>query len=403
MWFRPLSAIVLASLFLLASICTASRVAVAFVDVKFDDKAAIWSLMLDPTYDKVVAITEGIHAHGQAARELQEYLDRQNAMGYRIVDTRRLKIFSGSTVFQGPVKHENWWSQNSLLNVDVAEKAALRRELHGNQVRVFQLAPTAMDDVKMVIKAADPNSIETYMLLHGYNSKQENMARQTYFLQNLRSWVARKNPQAHVIFTSSMDSYAARDGGKQPLAAIQHLFPQYDLHQAANDNFWARQLIRAESMSRIPLARHLGSNPGRLEEIILDARIRPEENESWRTYFRSYIQAVLAKYPPEDHENNQTLKRLRYTLLPEFSNPTTLELADAAHVAAFHRYFNGQSLGHNTGMHVEPVRFPDGPHAENAAVGFEPAHPDYAHGWLLRGANRDIDLQHIKQLAGVWH
>ncbi|SPC66142.1 uncharacterized protein UHOD_04456 [Ustilago sp. UG-2017b] len=404
MWLRPLSTILLSSLFLFASVCAAKRVAVAFVDVKFDDKAAVWSLMLDSRYDKVIAITEGIDGHGKAAQELQDYLDRQNDIANVRVNLRKLKMFSGSNVLGKPPKHERWWKTINGIFVAPAEADALQEELNGNQVRIFQLAPTTEADVQMVIGSADTGSIETYMLLHGYNSRQEDMARQTRFLQNLHSWVIGNNPSAQVIFTSSMDSYAAKDGGKQPLTAIKHIFPQYDLEQAANDNFWARQLSRAYENGHTQ-EKFLIESESVLEKKILEARMRPEQNEQFRASVREYISRVLNLYKPEEVESDRLLKRLKYTLLPEFTKATTLELADANHVAAFHRYLDSKQHvnGHDSGLYTIPVHYPDGNHDEDTVVPFQSATETELHGFLLKGAHRDLDLGYIKRLAGLPH
>ncbi|KAJ1018190.1 hypothetical protein NDA18_006349 [Ustilago nuda] len=405
MWLRPLSTILLSSLFLFASVCAAEKVAVAFVDVKFDDKAAIWSLMLDPRYDKVIAITEGINGHGKAAQELQDYLGRQNDIANARINLGKLRMFSGSNVLGQSPGHERWWNTINGISVAPAEVDALRKELNGNQVRIFQLAPTTIADVQMVISSADPGSIESYMLLHGYNSRQGAMERQQQFLQNLRSWVIKKNPSAQVIFTSSMDSYAAKDGGKQPLTAIQHIFPQYDLEQAVNDDFWARQLRKAFQ------AGHTHNFPvesdSDLEEKIFQARMSPERNKQFRASVRDYIRQVLGNYADKQVENETLLRRLKYTLLPEFTAPeTTLELADANHVAAFHRYMDNlqrHGNGHDSGIHTVPVNYPEGNHHENAAVPFQPTTGEEFHGVLLKGANRDLDLSYIKQLASLTH
>ncbi|SAM82506.1 uncharacterized protein UBRO_04456 [Ustilago bromivora] len=405
MWLRPLSTILLSSLFLFASVCAAERVAVAFVDVKFDDKAAIWSLMLDSRYDKVIAITEGINGHEKAAQELQDYLGRQNDIAKVRVNLRKLRMFSGSNVLGEPPKHESWWKTINGIFVAPAKADALREELNGNQVRIFQLAPTTEDDVQMVISSADPGSIETYMLLHGYNSRQGNMASQTRFLRNLRSWVIRNNPSAQVIFTSSMDSYAAKDGGKQPLTAIKHIFPQYDLKQAANDNFWARQLRKAYETRYTQEEFQIGSESD-LEKRILEARVHPEQNEQFRANVRDYIRQVLDQYTPDQVERDVLLKRLKYTLLPEFTEATTLELADAIHVAAFHRYLDSMQQhgnGHGSGLYTVPVHYPDGNHLETTVVPFQSATGKELHGLLLKGAHRDLDLGYIKRLAGLPH
>lgn len=405
MWLRPLSTILLSSLFLFASVCAAEKVAVAFVDVKFDDKAAIWSLMLDPRYDKVIAITEGINGHEKAAQELQDYLRRQNDIANVRVNLEKLRMFSGSNVLGKSPGHESWWNTINGISVAPAKEDALREELNGNQVRIFQLAPTTMADVRMVISSADPGSIESYMLLHGYNSRQEDMKRQQLFLQNLRSWVIGENPDAQVIFTSSMDSYAAKDGGKQPWTAIKHIFPRYDLEQAVNDDFWAQQLRKAYEAGYTK-GFPVGSESN-LGEKILEARMNPERNEQFRASVSDYIRKVLRKHTNEDVESNTLLKRFKYTLLPEFTALiTTLELADANHVAAFHRYMDNLQRhgdGHDSDLQTVPVYYPDGKHLENSAVSFQLATGEKSHGVLLTGANRDLDLGYIKQLASLTH
>ena len=96
------------------------------------------------------------------------------------------------------------------------------------------------------------------------------------------------------------------------------------------------------------------------------------------------------------------LGRLRYTLLPEFTGPSTSELADANHIAAFHRYLDGVASGRGSGMYVKPVMYPAGPHPKDIKVPFEDAGQEM-HGMLLKGADRDLDLSYIKRLAGVPH
>ncbi|KAJ1026367.1 hypothetical protein NDA13_003748 [Ustilago tritici] len=359
--------------------------------------------MLDSRYDKVIAITEGIKEHEKAAQELQDYLDRQNDIANVRVNLGKLKMFSGSNVLGQPPGHESWWKTINGIFVAPAEADALQEELNGNKVRIFQLAPTTEADVQKVISSADPGSIETYMLLHGYNSRQENMARQTRFLRNLRSWVIGNNPSAQVIFTSSMDSYAAKDGGKQPLTAIKHIFPQYDLEQAANDNFWARKL---KGVYESRLTDKKFPIESELEKKILEARMRPEQNEQFRASVRDYISGVLRQYNTEQVEGNVLLKRLKHTVLPEFTTAATLELADAIHVAAFHRYLDSMQQhgnGHDSGLYTVPVHYPDGNHPENSAVPFQSATGKELHGLLLKGANRDLDLGYIKRLAGLPH
>lgn len=406
MWFRPVPALLLGVLLCVAAVCANDdrKVAVALVDVKFDDKAAIWSLLLDPQYKRVVAITTGIEKHGEATWELKQYLARQNQMARVKFDPSKIEIFRGTNPLPKVPPHEVWWNENPKESTYEATEERLRAELHGNKVRVFQIAPTHPDIVQRIINAADPGSIDTYMLLHGYNSRQFNAEWMTYFMRNLRRWVRERNPRAEVYFTSSFASYEAMNGGKQPLAALEHVFPKYDIDQAVKDPFWSEQLLRVYNQGLMDRP-FPAANRKELDNIILAARTRPEENEAWRAYIRDYINEVLARHPPELHKSNAALSRLKYTHLPEFTGtrPLTLELADAAHVAAFHRYMAGKERGRNTGMYTTPVEYPAGQHSDNSKVEFVPADESSMSGLLLKGADRDADLLHIKGLAGLAH
>ena len=278
------------------------RVAVAFVDVKFDDKVAVWSLLLDQRYSKVVAITTGIDAHGKAAHELETYLEQQNAMANVRFDSNKIQVLAGSNGLGEPAPHEEWWKDGGTAEVDSASEARLQRALHGNKVRVFQIAPTHPELVQRVINAADPDSIDAYMLLHGYNSKQVNMEWQTYFLRNLRSWVLSRNPRAEVYFTSSFDSYAAKNGGKQLFSEISRMSPARDVEQAMRDPFWSRQLLRAYEKGLTPTP-FVEQDAVKLDNIIYNARTQPEKYQAWRDHIANYIQnKVLGRHPPRRAE-----------------------------------------------------------------------------------------------------
>ncbi|SPO23596.1 uncharacterized protein UTRI_03878_B [Ustilago trichophora] len=396
MWFQSFPALLLGVLLSVASVC-AGTVAVAFVDVKFDDKAAVWSLLLDRRYDKVIAITSGINAHGQAAHELRSYLDRQNDMANVRFDSGKIQILEGSNVLRVNARHEAWWQGQPSMPLDTAERRTLRGALRGNRVRVFQIAPTDPEQVQMVINAADQGSIDSYMLLHGYNSRQVNMEWQAYFLRNLRSWLQDRSPGAEVYFTTSFDSYAAKDGGKQPIEAIQHMFPDRDLEQAMKDPFWSTQLLRA--YPTYTGTRFDVTDTRMLDNLIYHARRYPNDptGKYWREKIAAYVEKVLEQHP-DPRRDDVPLSRLRHTLAHEFTGPSTLELADANHIAAFHRRLDG-----DTSMHWKPVAYPVGPHEAGQKVSFEDATNEELHGWLLQGADRDADLVHIKRLAGWFH
>ncbi|EST05120.1 hypothetical protein PSEUBRA_005379 [Kalmanozyma brasiliensis GHG001] len=399
MWFRSLPLFLLAILGLaLSAAANKPLAAVAFVDVKFDDKAAIWTLLLDPRYRKVVAITSGINAHDQAAYELYRYVHDQNNTPYRKVDMSKLEILQGTNALGRAAPHEEWWAGLPRWVVNAATEQTLVQGLHGYRLRIFQLAPTAPYQIEAVLQATQPGDVESFMLLHGYNSGQASKAQETAFLRSLRASVRAKNPQAEVFFTSSLDSYARGDGGKQPYAAIRHIFPQRDLDQAMRDPFWSRQLLRAHEAG-VNIPPFPVQDKQQLDEIIYNARVHPEYPTSaqWRRYMTDYIQSALRANPNADH---MTLTRLKYTHLPEFSGAPTLELADASHVAAFHRYLDE---GSRSGMHVHPVAYPPGPHEAGKRVGFVSAAGNELHGVLLKGADRDQDLEYIKRLAGIPH
>ncbi len=66
-----------------------------FSDVKFDDKAAVWSLLADPQYQRVVVVTSGINKHRNAAQELVNFVDRQSEhLGSRNLKDK-LKLIEG--------------------------------------------------------------------------------------------------------------------------------------------------------------------------------------------------------------------------------------------------------------------------------------------------------------------
>lgn len=397
MWLRPISTILIGFAILVTLVSAdPPKAAIAFVDVKFDDKAAVWSLLLDHRYSKVIAVTTGVNDHGRAAFELDGYLNRQNAMANIQFDKNKLQILQGSNPLGKAAPHEAWWDGLARLRIAAADRSSLRRSLHGYHVSVFQIAPTAPEQVEAVLRAADPGSIDSYMLLHGYNSRQASMEAQTSFLRRLRTWVQANNPEAEVFFTSSMDTYAEKNGGKQPYSAIQHMFPRHDLDQAMQDPFWSSQLLRAHKQRDLNIAPFPVQDKEQLDSIIYYARTNPEHPNSqlWRAAIRDYIWTALANNPGKE-KDNLVLTRLLHTHLPEFTGDATLELADAAHIASFHRYQAGGS-----GMQAEPIEFSAHAPAEGEKVRFFPATSEL-HGYLLRGANRDQDLAYIKYLAGV--
>lgn len=318
MRFRPLWPVLIGVFLSVASVCT-DNVAVAFVDVKFDDKAAIWSLLLDRRYDRVIAVTSGINEHGQAAQELHQYLERQNAMASIKFNPNKIEVLRGTNALQESAPHEKWWQGNPSLATDAADYGKLQRALHGSRVRVFQLAPTTPDQVRTLIDAADAGSIDSYMLLHGYNSRQINMEWQTYFLRNLRSWLVARDPHADVYFTTSFDSYAAKNGGKQLISDIHGMFPEKDLKQALQDPFWSRQLLKAhqEGLTSTPFPQQ---DVKKLDDLIYQARTQPEKYKAWRDYISHYIQNEVLAHHPETSGESRVLGRLRYTLLPEFGD-----------------------------------------------------------------------------------
>lgn len=406
MWFRPLPAFFFGLFLLIATVFANGplKVAVAFVDVKFDDKAAIWSLLLDSRYSKVIAITTGMEGHGRAAYELMGFLDRQNQMPNQNlhVDSSKLHLFQGGNPLGKAASHENWWDNNPWHNIPSLSHDALREELEGEQVRIFQIAPTAPDDVLTVLSAADRDSIESYMLLHGYNSRQGSMAAQTEFLRSLRTWLQSYSPRAEVYFTTSAQSYPEKNGGKQPIDAVRELFHPQDLDQAIQDGFWSRQLKAAspyvsdETRQLLPL-----QDTQALDSYIYHARMRPEQYERIRQALVHYVREALAN--PNLEPNSAVRFRLQHTLLPEFSGRSTVELADAAHIAAFHQYMDS-TQGIPAHVRAAPAHYPIGPHDEGKSVGFERARgDDDVHGMLITRADRDTDLLYIKRLAGLIH
>ncbi|TKY89323.1 hypothetical protein EX895_001854 [Sporisorium graminicola] len=401
MWFHPIP-MILCGLLVLAALASAKpTVAVAFMDVKFDDKAAIWSLMLDDRYSRAIAITSGINAHKKAAQELYEYLGRQNIMpiGKRF-DTNKLTILQGDNGLGKAAPHEEWWRNQRELRVAEATEATLRPLLRGNQVRVFQIAPTVPSQVKAVIEAADPGSIDSYMLLHGYNSRQINTEQQVSFLRSLQSELRDRNPMAYVTFTSSFDTYANKDGGKQPYTAIQHMFPKEDLDQAVKDPFWSGQILKAPSELKVGPFRV--QDRAQLDSMIYHARMDPLKNKASRQQLLGYVQAGIEAGPRQPQLKN-VLHRFENKLVQEFrgNNPVTLELADAAHIAAFHRHLDSIASPRPSGMELRPIKFGAGPYAENARIPFQQGSNWDNHGYLLTGADRDIDLDYIKRLAQI--
>ena len=406
MWFRPFPAIFF-GLSLLAATVVANeppKVAVAFVDVKFDDKAAIWSLLLDNRYSKVIAITTGMEGHGRAAYELKGFLDRQNQMPNQNlhVDSSKLHLFQGGNPLGKEASHENWWYNNPSYEIASLTQETLHEELEGERVRIFQIAPTAPQDVVTVLSSADRGSIESYMLLHGYNSRQGSMADQTEFLRSLRTWLQHYSPEAEVYFTTSAQSYPEKNGGKQPINAIREMFHPQDLDQAIQDGFWSRQLraampyVSEETKQLLPL-----NDVQALDNYIYHARMRPEQYEWIRQALVHYVREALAN--PNLEPNSAVRFRLQHTLLPEFSGRSTVELADAAHIAAFHQYMDSTQ---EVPSHVRasPAHYPIGPHDEGKSVGFERARGnDDVHGMLITRADRDTDLLYIKRLAGLIH
>ncbi len=252
-----------------------------------------------------------------------------------------------------------------------------------------------------MINAADYGSIRSFMLLHGYNSRQMTNAQQTEFVQNLRRWVKARNPDSEVFFTTSFDSYASLKGGKQPLRDLETMFPAYDIDQAMKDPFWSRQLIRGQQLSGKPMPFDYGGDPKVLDDWIYQARRYPEQNAYFRGAIADYIRNdILA----DRHagENNLVMNRLRNTHLPEFEQPTTLELADANHVAAFHRALDH---GQASGMHFEPTHYPSAPRRPGDAIKLEPVEQRGGdmHALLLKNADVTHDLAWIQNLAHNAH
>ncbi|CDU26470.1 uncharacterized protein SPSC_06664 [Sporisorium scitamineum] len=400
MWFHPIHTILYGFLILAALVRAKDTVAVAFVDVKFDDKVAVWSLLLDDRYSRVVAITSGINAHGQAAEELNEYLDRQNGFqGSKRFNKRKLTILQGTNGLGKKAPHEEWWNGKQGIQIPEANSANLQGLLHGSRVRIYQIAPARWDLVQTVINSADANSIDMYMLLHGYNSGQENVQVQRWFLQNLQSWVTQTNPNAKVYFTSSFDSYPDKGGGKQPYSAIVHMFPQEDLDQAVRDPFWRGQLRKAERDLNMP---KISVTDDQLDTAIYLARMEPAQNANWRNYLAEYVQETLNQNSHMEG-TSKALDRYRHTLLPEFTgeNPVTVELADAGHIAALHRYQDSLKRGPQTPMWMQYIKFDDGSNDPGEKIKMLQGNQWDHHGYLLQGANRDEDLKYIERLAKI--
>ena len=204
-----------------------------------------------------------------------------------------------------------------------------------------------------------------------------------------------------VIFTSSFDSYVGKNGGKQPYESLKGLFPQHDLDQAMKDPFWADQLLKGHLEQNVRIPKFFVQDKERLNDIIYRARTEPNAGESprWREVIRDHVEKAL-RWNTQGVDQNQRLSRYAYTLLPEFTGPPTLELADAAHIAAVHRHLDGLTNNVHTGMWVQPIRFTP-PEREGGKIKIEGTTLQDSHGYLLKDANRDADLDFIKRLANV--
>lgn len=373
------------------------KVAVVFSDVKFDDKAAVWSLLADPQYQRVVVVTSGINKHRNAAQELVNFVDRQNEhLGSRDLKDK-LKIMQGGNPLGVDAPHEVWYDGVPAMRIPRLNARDMHRELAGKEVAIFQIAPAQLDDVRLVIDSADHGTVQSLMLLHGYNSRQADMAAQERFILQLRPLVKRNNPQGEVYFTSSFQSYAAKDGGKQPLEWVAQRFAPYDVDQAMRDPFWSQQ-IRAGSQflpagHQSPLPLH--SREG-LDRYIFEARREPARYAARRQAIYHHVNAILNSMSAEQKEQKARLVgRLENTFKPEFGGArTTIEMADAAHIAHFHRAQAADGAG---GVWA---RYERGVTAPGSAAGFqEVAHPAHADGVLLQGGHTAMDRAWIDQLV----
>lgn len=377
------------------------KVAVVFSDVKFDDKAAIWTLMLDPQYYRVLVITSGIDAHHTAATSLLEFFHAQGrspTISLR-VDKTKLLILHGNNPLSDPAPHEVWYHGLQPTQFNDVSDLTLQAALHGKSVAVFQIAPTPLADVEAVLRNADPGSVKSVMLLHGYNSRQVTMAEQERFITSLRPLLKASNPRAEVYFTSTFASYPNKDGGKQPLQWVRSFFPRQEVEQALKDPFWSGQLIRGRRyisdpavLSLLPL-----DNPAELDRLVFLARSDPSRHTAERQHIVTYVNAVLEKIQP-GHLDERLEGRYKHTFLPEFTGQTTVELADAAHIAMFHRFMADKQPSTIASL---DVRYPHGVTDERANPAFE---TDFGfalipHGKLIIGGRADLDRAWIEDLA----
>lgn len=377
------------------------KVAVVFSDIKFDDKAAIWSLMRDPQYYRVLVITSGIDEHHKATTSLLQFVRSQNkspAATLR-VDRTKLLFLHGHNALGIPAPHEVWFDGLKATQYNDLSDMSLKAMLQGQSVAIFQIAPTPLADVNAVLQNADPGSVKSYMLLHGYNARQATMAEQERFITSLRPLLQAKNPEAEVYFTSTFASYPAKDGGKHPVEWVRGLFPSEEVEQALKDPFWSQQLIRGRQyvtdpavLSLLPL-----DDTAQLDRMVYLARSDPVRHEALRQRIVQYVNAVLRIIGP-NHLDERLEGRFKNTFIPEFTGRTTVELADAGHIALFHRYMAGQQPPVISSL---DVRFPQGITNERANPAFE---TDFAshlapHGKLLIGASTELDRKWIEGLA----
>jgi hypothetical protein len=373
------------------------KVAVVFSDVKFDDKAAVWSLLADPQYQRVVVVTSGINKHRNAAQELVNFVDRQNEnLGSRNLKDK-LKLIEGGNPLGMEAPHEVWYNGVPAMQIPRLNARDMHRELAGKKVAIFQIAPAQLDDVKLVIDSADHGTVQSLMLLHGYNSRQADMAAQERFLLQLRPLVKRNNPEGEVYFTSSFQSYAAKDGGKQPLQWVAQRFAPYDVDQAMRDPFWSQQIragsqfLPAGHQSPLPLHDREG-----LDRYIFEARRDPTRYAARRHAIYHHVDAILNSMSAEQkQERARLVGRLENTFKPEFGGAgTTIEMADAAHIAHFHRAQAANGAG---GVWA---RYERGVTAPGAAAGFQQVtHPAHADGVLLQGGHTALDRAWIDGLV----
>lgn len=380
---------------------TKRKVAVVFSDVKFDDKVAIWSLMRDPQYQRVLVITSGIDAHHTATTSLLQFIRSQNlSPTYSLrVDRSKLTVLHGHNGLGVPAPHEVWYHGLQPTQFNDMTDVTLRAALEGKRVAIFQIAPTPLADVAAVLRNADRGSVQSLMLLHGYNTRQATMVAQEQFITSLRPMLKATNPLAEVYFTSSFASYPGKDGGKHPLGWVRAVFPPAEVEQALKDPFWSQQLIRGrryisdpDILSLLPL-----DNPAELDAMVYLARSDPAHHQAERRRIFQYVVAVLEKIHP-GHLDERLEGRLQNTFAPEFLGETTVELADAGHIALFHRYMAGEQPPRITSI---PVRFPLGVTDARANPAFE---MDFAshltpHGKLLLGGSTALDRAWIEALA----